>query len=157
MVASSSKDIKQALKLCNSIANKSIHDLQQCSNVQEMTELRDAAQSLANHLNDTIVQLSPCKYDVTTVVTSIDSFRHYKFKKFSGLCGHNLAPILENQVGAALRAEEGMLAIQMLIPIIDFFNEWSGRLDDSYGEGGGCSCQIGVKSWMRQFHIIAGG
>lgn len=39
-------------------------------------------------------------------------------------------------MGAALRAEEGMLAIQMLIPIIDFFNEWSGRLDDSYGEGG---------------------
>ena len=29
-----------------------------------------------------------------------------------------------------------MLALKMLIPIIDFFNEWAGSLDDSYGEGG---------------------
>lgn len=36
----------------------------------------------------------------------------------------------------ALRAEDGILAIRMLIPILDFFNEWSGTLDDSYGEGG---------------------
>ena len=47
-----------------------------------------------------------------------------------------MGPILETQVGEAIRAEDGMLAIQMLIPILDFFNEWSGALDDSYGEGG---------------------
>lgn len=29
-----------------------------------------------------------------------------------------------------------MLALKMLIPIIDFFNEWAGSLDDSYVEGG---------------------
>jgi hypothetical protein len=59
----------------------------------------------------------------------------------SFLCGHNLGPILKNQVGEAIRAEDSMLAIQMLIPILDFFNEWSGRLDDSYGEGGMFVCE----------------
>ena len=137
-----SKSISQAIKLCNNIAGISIDDLKKSSaDVQEMTALRDAAQALAEHLDNAIVKSSPCKYDVTTVEDSIDDFRHYKFKKFSGLCGHNLGPILKNQVGEAIRAEDGMLAIQMLIPILDFFNEWSGRLDDSYGEGGMFVCE----------------
>eukprot|EP00986_Skeletonema_menzelii_P012124 scaffold6469_cov111-Skeletonema_menzelii.AAC.3 len=29
----------------------------------------------------------------------------------------------------------------MLIPILDFFNEWSGAIDDSYGEGGMFVCE----------------
>lgn len=140
-----SKSIKQAIKLCNDIAGVSIDKLIKCTDVQEMEELRDAAESLAEYLDDAIVKSSPCKYSVTTVEDSIDRFRHYKFKKFSGLCDHNLCPILNGQVGEAIRAEDGMLAIRMLIPILDFFNEWSGSLDDSYGEGG-----VFVLEWNGQ-------
>jgi hypothetical protein len=79
-----SKSISQAIKLCNNIAGISIDDLKKSSaDVQEMTALRDAAQALAEHLDDAIVKCSPCKYDVETVEDSIDDFRHYKFKKFS--------------------------------------------------------------------------
>jgi hypothetical protein len=30
-----------------------------------------------------------------------------KFKKFSGLCDHNLSPILDNQVEEAIRSADG--------------------------------------------------
>ena len=133
-------EITQALKLCNIITDTPVDTLKKCANLNEMSALRDAAEALAEHLDDAIVKSSPCKYNVTTVESSIDSFRHYKFKKFSGLCGHNLGPILATQVGEAIRAEDGMLAIRMLIPILDFFNEWAGTLDDSYGEGGMFVC-----------------
>jgi hypothetical protein len=128
-------EITQALKLCNIITDTPVDTLKKYADLDEMSALRDAAEALAEHLDDAIVKSSPCKYNVASVESSIDSFRHYKFKKFSGLCGHNLGPILTTQVGEAIRAEDGMLAIRMLIPILDFFNEWSGRLDDSYGEG----------------------
>eukprot|EP00956_Cyclotella_meneghiniana_P005358 scaffold6759_cov52-Cyclotella_meneghiniana.AAC.5 len=128
-----SKSIKQAIKLCNAIAGVSIDKLKKCSTVQEMEELRDAAESLVDHIDDAIVKSSPCKYNVITVEESIDGFRHYKFKKFSGLCNYRLAPILENQVSEAIRAEDGMLAIRMLIPILDFFNEWSDRVPRKQG------------------------
>ena len=132
-----SSDIKQAIELCNTIASKSLNELNKSSNIQDLQELQDAAQSMTNHLDNVITKLSPCKYNVSTVISSIDRFRHYKFKKFSGLCGHNLSPILDDQVEEAIRsADGGMLALKMLIPIIDFFNEWAGSLDDSYGEGG---------------------
>jgi len=140
-----SKSIKQAIKLCNAIAGVSIDKLKKCSTVQEMEELRDAAESLVDHIDDAIVKSSPCKYNVITVEESIDGFRHYKFKKFSGLCNYRLAPILENQVSEAIRAEDGMLAIRMLIPILDFFNEWSDRLDDSCGEAG-----VFINEWDSQ-------
>mmetsp|Transcript_23406 Transcript_23406/g.33421 ORF Transcript_23406/g.33421 Transcript_23406/m.33421 type:complete len:211 (-) Transcript_23406:40-672(-) len=133
----SKEDFEQATKLCNSITGTSVDTLKKYAHlVNDMEELRDAAEALAKHLDDAIVKSSPCKYNVSTVENSIDGFRHYKFKKFSGLCGHNLSPILQTQVDEALRAEKGMLAIRMLIPILDFFNQWSGTLDDSYGEGG---------------------
>ncbi len=142
----SREDFEQAIKLCSSITGTSVDTLKKCAHlVDVMKELRDAADALAEHLDDAIVKATPCKYDVSTVEKSINGFRHYKFKKFSGLCGHNLGPILEKQVDEALRAEEGMLAIRMLIPIIDFFNEWSGTLDDSYGEGG-----MFVMGWKRR-------
>ena len=120
------KDIKQTLELCNIIAGTPVATLQKCANRNEMAVLRDAAEAIVKSL--------PCKYDVTTVERSIDSFRRDKFKNFYELCGH-LSPILETQVGGAHRAEDGMLAIQMLIPILNFFNKWSGSFNDSYGEG----------------------
>mmetsp|Transcript_7635 Transcript_7635/g.17281 ORF Transcript_7635/g.17281 Transcript_7635/m.17281 type:complete len:192 (+) Transcript_7635:16-591(+) len=137
------KEITHALKLCKGINDTSIDALKR-ANVNEMKALRDAARLMADHLDSAIVKMTPCKYNATTVEKSIDGFRQYKFKKMSGLCNYNLSPIIETQVGEAIRAERGELAIEMLIPIIDFFNDWS-DLDDSYGEGG-----VFVNEWASQ-------
>ena len=99
-----------------------------------MKDLRDTARLMTEHLDSTIVKKTPCKYNRNTVEASINAFSHYNFKKHTGLCDHNLSPILEEQVAEAIRAEKGDVAIDMLIPLIDFFNQHS-DLDDSYGSG----------------------
>ena len=130
----------RALALCNNINDASEDALKKCG-VKEMKQLRDVACSMAKHLDNAIVKKTPCKYNRSTVESSIDSFSHYKFKKHSGLCDHRLSPILDEQVKEAIRAEEGDVAIDMLIPVIDFFIQHD-DLDDSYGSG-----SMFVSSW----------
>eukprot|EP00986_Skeletonema_menzelii_P012123 scaffold6469_cov111-Skeletonema_menzelii.AAC.2 len=54
LVTMTSKDeIKQALKLCNKILDTSVDTLKKCTDlINEMTALRDAAEALAEHLDD---------------------------------------------------------------------------------------------------------
>ena len=54
--------------------------------------------------------------------------------------------ILDEQVAEAIRAEKGDVAIDMLIPLIDFFNQHS-DLDDSYGSG-----SMFVSSWSERLN-----
>jgi hypothetical protein len=55
MTTSLSSDIKQAIQLCNTIASKSLNELNKSSNIQELQELQDAAQSMTNHLDNVII------------------------------------------------------------------------------------------------------
>ena len=139
------KDISQAINLCKKIKNTS-EDTLKTYNVQEMKDLRDTARLMTEHLDNTIVKKTPCKYNRNTVEASINGFSHYNFKKHTGLCDHNLSPILEEQVAEAIRAEKGDVAIDMLIPLIDFFNQHS-DLDDSYGSG-----SMFVSSWSERLN-----
>jgi len=139
------KDISQALVLCKKI-NYTSEKALKTYNVQEMKDLRDAARLMADHLDNTIVKETPCKYNRDTVLQSIDGFSHYNFKKHTGLCDHNLSPILDEQVAEAIRAEKGDVAIDMLIPLIDVFNQYP-HLDDSSGSG-----SMFVSAWIKSLN-----
>ena len=139
------KDISQALVLCKKI-NYTSESALKTYNVQEMKDLRDTARLMADHLDNIIVKKTPCKYNRNTVEASINGFSHYNFKKHTGLCDHNLSPILDEQVAEAIRAEKGDVAIDMLIPLIDFFNQYP-HLDDSSGSG-----SMFVSAWIKSLN-----
>ena len=84
--AKTKKDMAQAIKLFNNINAMSFDSLNR-ANAKDMKAPHDTARSMADHLDSAIAK-----------VTRIDGFRHYKFKKCSGLCTHNLGPILDEQV-----------------------------------------------------------
>jgi len=128
-----SRALAQQSAMCQTINKVDVSTLK-LADVDVMKELRDAARTMADRLDDAIVKLTPCKYNRETVNDAIDNFRHYNFRKFHGLCDHNLVPILDQQVPEAIRAEQGEVALDMLVPLIDFFNMHEG-LDDSFGSG----------------------
>lgn len=81
-----------------------------------------------------MADLAPCDYNRRTVERVIDRFGDYEFRQLAGLCEMHLEPLLDHQVGEALRAGRGDVALAMLVPIVDFLTERS-DLDDGYGEG----------------------
>lgn len=104
-------------------------------NVDGLRQLKKTAEALTKKLDSVIVRATPCPFNRKTVETEIDGFAHYRFRKMSGLCNYNLSPILKSQVEEALRAGRADLAMEMLVPILGFFSEFVGNLDDSDGSG----------------------
>ena len=84
--AKTKKDMAQAIKICNNINAMSFDSLKR-ANTNDTKALRDTARSMADHHDSAIAKVNPCKYTYTTMAVEeiIDGFRHYKFKKCSGL------------------------------------------------------------------------
>lgn len=101
----SREDFEQATKLClcNSIAGTSVDTLSSLKKyahlVDVMKELRDAADALAEHLDDAIVKASPCKYNVSTVENRIDGFRHLQIQEIFWSMWTQLGPYPEQPSG----------------------------------------------------------
>jgi len=62
------KNIPQALKFCKGISATPTNAL--------MRVLWDAACSMADHLGDAIIKMTPCKYNAATVENAIDGLRY---------------------------------------------------------------------------------
>ena len=105
-------------------------------NCEALRTLRGRADAMIKVLDLAILNATPLRYSRSTVEKQIDSFDHYRFREITGLCDNNLGPLLDNQVKKAIHADRPDVAIDMLIPILHFFNQYQDSLDDSCGTSG---------------------
>lgn len=98
----------------------------------KLQELRDASDALTRKLDSVAVKATPSREGIHQILEGLAG------KKWSGmkqLCDECLLPLMAGQVEMAMQAEEPALVLDMLIPMINFFNDFQFDLDDSKGAG----------------------
>lgn len=127
--------VASATVACESVFKASAAQLKAVP-VSKLQALVTAANELGPKLQLALRKATPCPFGRQTVDAAIDRFAHYRFRQYTGLCNHNLSPLLDNQVKVALDGDRPTLALEMLAPILSFFNDFQGQLDDSGGFSG---------------------
>ena len=87
---------------------------------EALQTLRQQAQLMVSILDLAILKAKPFHYSRASVEEAIDRFSHYRFRQMTGLCDHNLCPLLEKYVKKAVQADQPTIALDMLVPILGF-------------------------------------
>eukprot|EP00287_Rhodomonas_sp_CCMP768_P019246 CAMPEP_0202815512 /NCGR_PEP_ID=MMETSP1389-20130828/6279_1 /ASSEMBLY_ACC=CAM_ASM_000865 /TAXON_ID=302021 /ORGANISM="Rhodomonas sp., Strain CCMP768" /LENGTH=229 /DNA_ID=CAMNT_0049487417 /DNA_START=154 /DNA_END=843 /DNA_ORIENTATION=- len=96
----------------------------------QLQDLRDAADALARKLDAVMARAAPSREGIHQV---LEGFESRKWADMKQLCDECLLPLMSGQVEMAMQAEEPALVLDMLIPVINFFNDFQFELSDHTG------------------------
>eukprot|EP00286_Rhodomonas_abbreviata_P030086 CAMPEP_0181302138 /NCGR_PEP_ID=MMETSP1101-20121128/7806_1 /TAXON_ID=46948 /ORGANISM="Rhodomonas abbreviata, Strain Caron Lab Isolate" /LENGTH=195 /DNA_ID=CAMNT_0023407507 /DNA_START=190 /DNA_END=774 /DNA_ORIENTATION=- len=97
-----------------------------------IAELRDACDELARKLDCETASIVPSR---AGILLMLEKYEGKKFSNMAELCNSCLMPLLSGQIELAMQAELPADALEMLIPVLHFFNEFQFDLEDSTGAG----------------------